>query len=68
LHVHVTTRQLPDLTGIDPTELQLMILAVLDRRGIGPEFRKIMHAQFGAAIDAAGGAGAVLQAALGAGP
>jgi hypothetical protein len=56
---------MPDLSGIDPTELQLTILAELDRRGLGPEFRMIMRdPQFGDLLDLCGGAKQVLAAAL----
>jgi hypothetical protein len=58
--------KLPDLTGIDPVELQLMIRAILDQRGVGPEFRKAMRQpQLAELIDAARTTPrAVLQAAL----
>ena len=56
--------KLPDLTSVDPAELQLTVLTILDQRGAGPEFRRLMHAQLGDCLDAAGGAKAVLQAAL----
>jgi hypothetical protein len=58
--------KLPDLTGVDLTELKLAILAELDRRGHGPEFRKAMrHPQLGDLIDcAAGGARELLLTAL----
>jgi hypothetical protein len=32
-------KPLPDLTGVDLAELQLMILAVLDEHSVGPELR-----------------------------
>jgi hypothetical protein len=41
-----------------------MILAIFDERNLGPEFRKLMHAQLGDCLEVAGGARAVLQAAL----
>jgi hypothetical protein len=59
-----TKRREVDLSGIDPTELRLEVLAILDERHIGPEFRRAMKAQFGAAIDAAGGAPEVLREAI----
>jgi hypothetical protein len=47
------------------TELILAVLAELDRRGLGPEFRTIMRgAQLGDILDLCGGAPAVLAAAL----
>jgi hypothetical protein len=53
-------RPLPDLTGVDPTELQLTILAVLDQRGVGPEFRQCMRGvQLGDILELCGGAPAV---------
>jgi hypothetical protein len=35
--------KLPDLTNIDPNELTLAVLAVLDERHCGPEWRKVMR-------------------------
>jgi hypothetical protein len=32
--------KLPDLSDVDITELKLMILAVLERHGMGPEWRR----------------------------
>ena len=40
--------KLPDLSGVDITELKLIILAVLERHGMGPEWRRSMRgAQIG---------------------
>ena len=35
--------KLPDLSDVDITELKLMILAVLERHGMGPEWRRSMR-------------------------
>jgi hypothetical protein len=57
--------KLPDLTGVDPTELKLAILCVLDQHHCGPEFRKVMRdPQLGDLLKHCGGPKAVLQAAL----
>jgi hypothetical protein len=57
--------KLPDLTNIDPNELTLAVLAVLDQHNVGPEFRKAMrNPQLGACLDHCGGARKVLAAAL----
>ena len=34
--------KLPDLSDVDITELKLMILAALERHGMGPEWRRRM--------------------------
>jgi hypothetical protein len=49
---------LPDLGGVDPIELQLAILVVLEER-LGPQTREHLRRrklQFGDALDLAGGA------------
>jgi hypothetical protein len=56
--------KLPDLANVDVTELQLMILAVLDQHNVGPEFRKVMHGEFGDLLERCGGAREVLATAL----
>ena len=49
--------KLPDLSDVDITELKLMILAVLERHGMGPEWRRSMRgAQIGGMLDLCGGA------------
>jgi hypothetical protein len=49
--------KLPDLSDVDITELKLMILAVLERHGMGPEWRRSMRgAQMGGMLDLCGGA------------
>ena len=49
--------KLPDLSDVDITELRLMILAVLERHGMGPEWRRCMRgAQIGDMLDLCGGA------------
>jgi hypothetical protein len=57
-------RPLPDLANVDVTELQLMILAVLDHHNVGPEFRRVMPGEFGDLLDRCGGARQVLEMAL----
>jgi hypothetical protein len=53
----------PDLSDVDITEL--MILAVLERHGMGPEWRRCMRgAQLGDMLDLCGGARQVLAEAL----
>jgi hypothetical protein len=60
--------KLPDLSDVDITELKLMILAVLERHGMGPEWRRSMRgAQMGGMLDLCGGARQVLAEALAAG-
>jgi hypothetical protein len=50
---------------VDITELKLMILAVLERHGMGPEWRRSMRgAQLGGMLDLCGGARQVLAEAL----
>ena len=39
--------ELLDLSDVDITELKLMILAVLERHGMGPERRSMRRAQIG---------------------
>jgi hypothetical protein len=57
-------KPLPDLGGVDPAELQLAILAVLEER-LGPQTRNLMHKmQFGDLLTYAGGARRVLAQAL----
>ena len=57
--------KLPDLSDVDITELRLMILAVLERHGMGPEWRRCMRgAQIGDMLDLCGGARQVLAEAL----
>ena len=47
--------KLPDLSDVDITELKLMILAVLERHGMGPEWRRSMRgAQIGDMLDLCG--------------
>jgi hypothetical protein len=47
--------KLPDLSGVDITELKLIILAVLERHGMGPEWRRSMRgAQIGDMLDLCG--------------
>jgi hypothetical protein len=60
------TAKLPDLASIDITELQLVILAILDERGLGPEFWQCLNggAQIGALLDHCGGAREVLHEAI----
>jgi hypothetical protein len=56
----------PDITDIDPVELQLAILVVLEER-LGPQTREHMRRrrlQFGDALDLAGGARRVFAQAL----
>jgi hypothetical protein len=49
--------KLPDLSDVDITELKLMILAVLERHGMGPEWRRCMRgAQLGGMLDLCGSA------------
>ena len=49
--------KLPDLSGVDITELKLIILAVLERHGMGPEWRRSMRgAQIGDMLNLCGGA------------
>jgi hypothetical protein len=57
---------LPDISDVDLAELQLMILTILDQRGLGPEWRRCMRKpQIGDLLDlAAGGAREVLMTAL----
>jgi hypothetical protein len=55
----------PDISDIDPSELMLAVLAVLDERHCGPEWRKVMRAsQLGDLLEHCGGAKQVLAAAL----
>ena len=55
--------KLPDLS--DVTELKLTILAVLERHGMGPEWRRsVRGGQIGAMLDQCGGARQVLADAL----
>ena len=57
--------KLPDLSGVDITELKLIILAVLERHGMGPEWRRSMRgAQIGDMLNLCGGARQVLAEAL----
>jgi hypothetical protein len=57
-------KPLPDLADVDPAELQLAILVVLEER-LGPQVRGLMHrVQFGQLLDSAGGARRVLAQAL----
>jgi hypothetical protein len=59
-------KPLPDITDIDPAELQLAILIALEER-LGPQAREHMRKrrlQFGDALDLAGGARRVLAQAL----
>jgi hypothetical protein len=45
------------ISDVDITELKLMILAVLERHGMGPEWRRSMRgAQIGDMLDLCGGA------------
>jgi hypothetical protein len=61
--------KLPDLSDVDITELKLMILAMLERHGMGPEWRRCMRgAQLGGMLDLCGGARQVLAEALAARP
>jgi hypothetical protein len=57
-------KPLPSLEGVDLAELQLTILAIFERHHMDPEFRRVMHAQLGDCLDAAGGARQVLEMAL----
>ena len=51
----------PDLSDVDVTELKLTILAVLERHGMGPEWRRSLRgAQIGDMLDLCGGARQVL--------
>jgi hypothetical protein len=53
------------ISDVDITELKLMILAVLERHGMGPEWRRSMRgAQIGDMLDLCGGARQVLAEAL----
>jgi hypothetical protein len=53
------------LVGIDLSELQLEVLAILERRGsIPPELRPLIQGNFGACLELAGGARGVLREAL----
>jgi hypothetical protein len=55
---------LPDLSDVDPIELQLALLAVLEER-LGPQTRNLMRKmQFGDLLTYAGGARVVLAQAL----
>jgi hypothetical protein len=65
LLAHMPARKpLPDLGGVDPTELQLAILVVLEER-LGPQTRsRLRRMQFGDALTDAGGARRVLRQAL----
>ena len=55
----------PDLSDVDVTELKLTILAVLERHGMGPEWRRsVRGGQLGAMLDQCGGARQVLAEAL----
>ena len=55
---------LPDLSDVDPAELQIAILAVLEER-FGPQPRGLLHRmQFGDLLTEAGGARRVLAQAL----
>jgi hypothetical protein len=57
--------RLPDISDIDPNELTLAVLAVLDERHCGPEWRKVMRVpQLGDLLEHCGGAKQVLTAAL----
>ena len=57
--------KLPDLSDVDITELRLMILAALERHGMGPEWRRSMRgAQIGDMLNLCGGARQVLAEAL----
>jgi hypothetical protein len=56
--------RLPDISDIDPSELMLAILVELERHGMGPEFRRVMHSEFGDLLDLCGGPRAVLAAAI----
>jgi hypothetical protein len=48
--------------GVAHRVLDVLVTEIgLDKRGMGPEFRRTMRAQFGAALDAAGGAREVLE-------
>jgi hypothetical protein len=61
--------KLPDLSDVDITELKLMILAMLERHGMGPEWRRCMRGtQLGGMLDLCGGARQVLAEALAARP
>jgi hypothetical protein len=57
-------KPLPDISDVDPNELTLTVLAVLDQHHVGPEFRKVMHGEFGDLLDRCGGARQVLEMAL----
>jgi hypothetical protein len=54
----------PSLEGITQDQLMLAVLAVLDAHRLGPEFRKRMHTQLGACLEASGGARKVLAEAI----
>jgi hypothetical protein len=57
---------LPDISDVDPIELELAILVVLEER-LGPQTREHMRKrrlQFGDALDLAGGAHRVFARAL----
>jgi hypothetical protein len=54
---------LPDLSEVDPAELQFEVLSLLEVH-FGPRTRNLMPTQFSALLDAAGGARRVLAQAL----
>ena len=58
-------RMAASVSDVDVTELKLMILAVLERHGMGPEWRRsVRGGQLGAMLDQCGGARQVLAEAL----
>jgi len=57
-------KPLPDLADVDLAELQIAILTVFDAHHVGPEFRRIMHGEFGDLLEQCGGPRQVLQTAL----
>jgi hypothetical protein len=65
----MASKRLTDLiAGIDPVELQLMVLSVLERRGLDPEKRAEIiqgsRTRLIDLIDDAGGAQAILREAV----
>jgi hypothetical protein len=58
------SRPLPDISDVDLAQLQLEILAMLDRVELGPEVRQLGHIEFGDALDRLGGARLALMTAL----
>ena len=57
-------KPLPDFSGVDLAELELEIMAMIERLGIPPELRRNVHLDFGGCLDRLGGAPAVLAIAI----